>query len=80
MANFIYLRAFFYNILPLCMSIGKVNAVKEACFAVHILKFEILQTTWNPKTKSLMIFVSVFNFNMWTTKHLAQASCNELNH
>ena len=38
------------------------------------------------KTKSLMFFVSFFfhvickisNFNMWTSKHLAQASCTEL--
>ena len=34
---------------------SKVNSVQEACakyFAVHILKFEILQTTWkNKKTK-----------------------------
>ena len=56
---------------------GKVNSVQEACakcFAVHILKFEILQTTWKNKikkkhqnvrsiggklkTKSLMFFVS----------------------
>ena len=32
----------------------KVNSVQEACtkcFAVHILKFEILQTTWKNKTK-----------------------------
>ena len=37
------------------------------------------------KTKGLMFFVSFFhvickisNFNMWTAKHLAQASCTEL--
>ena len=37
------------------------------------------------KTKSLMFFVSFFhvirkisNSNMWTEKHLAQASCTEL--
>ena len=67
---------------------------------LHILKYEILQTTWKKqnkkhqnarlideklKTKSLMLFVSFFhvifkisNFNMWTQKHLAQASCAEL--
>ena len=56
----------------------KVNSVQEACakcFAVHILKFEILQTTWKTKqkhwntrfigeimkTKSLMIFVKFFS-------------------
>ena len=55
----------------------KVNSVQEACakcFAVHILKFEILQITWKNKkkhqnsrfideklkTKSLMFFVSFF--------------------
>ena len=34
----------------------KVNSVPEACakcFVVHILKFEILQTTWKNKTKSI---------------------------
>ena len=34
----------------------KVNSVQEACakcFAVHILKFEILQTTLKNKTKSI---------------------------
>ena len=33
----------------------KVNSVQEACaecFAVHILKFEILQTTWKTKQKT----------------------------
>jgi hypothetical protein len=37
------------------------------------------------KTKGLMFFVSYFhvickisNFDMWTTKYLAQASCTEL--
>ena len=38
----------------------KVNSVQEACakwFAVHILKFEILQTKWKYKTKSIkMLF------------------------
>ena len=59
----------------------KVNSVQETCtksFAVHLLKFEILQTTWNKqnkrhqkaksvgekrKTKGLMFFV--FIFFMW---------------
>ena len=34
------------------------------------------------KTKGLMVFISFFhvisNFDKWTTKHLAQASCIEL--
>ena len=36
------------------------------------------------KTKGLMILISFYvickisNFNMWTTKHLAQGSCTEL--
>ena len=78
-----------------------IATVQEAwakCFAVHLSKFEILQTkTKNQKhknaksfgkklkTKSLMFFVSFFhiickisNFNLWTAKHLAQASCTEL--
>ena len=56
----------------------KVNSVQEACakcFAVQILKFDILQTTWKKqhkkhqnaksidekmKTKGLMFFVSFF--------------------
>ena len=36
--------------------LDKVNSVLEACsqcFAVHILEFEILQTTWKNKTKSI---------------------------
>ena len=52
--------------------------IQEACakyFAVHILKLKRL------KTNSVMFFVSFSkfsNFNMWTAKHLAQASCTEL--
>jgi hypothetical protein len=59
---------------------GKVNSVKEACvncFAVHLLKFEILQTAWKNKTKNikmlnllmkkwkLRVWCSVFHFFMW---------------
>ena len=36
----------------------KVNSVQEACakcFAIHILKFEILQTAWKNKTKNIKI-------------------------
>ena len=36
------------------ISFRKVNSPQEACtksFAVHILRFEILQTTWKHKTK-----------------------------
>ena len=87
---------------PICV-LYKVNSVQEACakcFAVHLLKFEILQTTWRNKTKNikmlnllvknwkLRVWCSLFqffhviwkisNFNMWTAKHLAQASCTEL--
>ena len=81
----------------------KVNLVQEACikcFAVQLIKFEILQTTWNNKTKNIKVidllvtnwklrvwcFLShlfhvickISNFNMWTAKHLMQASCTEL--
>ena len=38
---------------------SKVNYVQEAytkCFAVHILEFEIWQTTWKIKTKIIKIF------------------------
>ena len=81
----------------------KVNSVQEACakfFAVHLLKFEILQITWKKWNKKhqtlsfqlfinrssiLMFFVLFFhvvckisNFDMWTAKHLVQASCTEL--
>ena len=86
-------------------SIAKVNSLQEACakfFAVHILKFEILQTTWKNKKQNkkhqnkdlllknwkLRVWCSLFHFsrvickiskfNMWTGKHLAQASCTEL--
>ena len=79
--------------------IPKENSVQEAwakCFAVHLLKFEILQTTWKTKQKpskcyllvknwKLIVFALFFdvickisNFNMWTGKHLAQASCTEM--
>ena len=83
------------------LHICKVNSVQEACakcFAVHLSKFEIVQTTWKKnkkhqsaksigeklKTKCLMFIVSfsvickISNSNMWTAKHLAQASCTEL--
>ena len=36
------------NLFPVLVSSVKVNSVQEACatyFAVHVLKFEILQTT-----------------------------------
>ena len=81
----------------------KVNSIQEACakcFAVHKLRFEILQTTWKNNTENiktlevlmknwkLRVWCSLFhffhvickisNFNMWTAKHLAQASCIEL--
>ena len=60
----------------------KVNSVQEAwakCFAVHLLKFEILQTTCKTKqkkhqnakyiceklkTKGLMFFVSFFSCDL----------------
>ena len=60
----------------------KVSSVQEPCakcFAVHISKFEILQTTWKKqnkkhqnvrsideklKTKSLMFFVSFFSCDL----------------
>ena len=81
----------------------KVNSVQEAfakCFAVHILKFEILQITWKGWNKeyqtpsfqfftnrlSILMFLVLFfhlvckisNFNKWTAKHSAKASCTEL--
>ena len=44
---------------------------------------DLLMKNW--KLKSLMFFASFFhviykisNFNLWTAKHLAQASCTEL--
>ena len=58
---------------------SKVNSVQEPCakcFAVHILEYEILETTWKDmtkkhqnarsigeklKSKSLMFFVSFFH-------------------
>ena len=80
----------------------KVNSVQEAfakCFVVHILKFEILQTTWKNKAKNIKrldllvknwkvkvwwslfhffhVICKISNFNIWTAKHLAQASCTE---
>ena len=69
----------------------KVNSTQEACakcFVIHILEFEILQITWNKwnkehQTLKVQFFTNRFsilisNFNKWTVKHLAQASCTEL--
>ena len=63
------------------MSIFKVNSEKEycaKCFEVHILKFEILQTTWKKKPHTpkcyaisidenwkLRVWYSLFHFFMW---------------
>ena len=44
--------------------LGKVNSVQEACtkcFAVHILKFEILQMTWKKETKNIRLLVVSFS-------------------
>ena len=61
-------------------SSNKVNSVQEPCtkcFLLHILKFEILQTTWKNKTKNIKmldllvkkwkqrVWCSLFNFFMW---------------
>ena len=46
-----YLHIVFETMIMGC----KVDSVKEACakcFAVHILKFEIFQTTWKAKQKN----------------------------
>ena len=58
----------------------KVNSVQEACakcFAVHILKFEILQIIWKNKTKNIKMLIiwvknwklrvlcSLFHFFIW---------------
>ena len=77
-------------------TICKVNSVQEVCakcFAVHLLKFEIVQTTWKNKkhqnAKSIgeklktkdhffHVICKILHFNMWTPKYLAQASCTEL--
>ena len=90
------------NTLQLLRCLHKVNSVQETCakcIGVHILEFEILQTTWKNKTKNikmldllmknskLRVWSSLFqifhviwkiSFNMWTAKHLEQASCTEL--
>ena len=66
------------NIKPI---LAKVNSVQEAfakCFVVHLLKFEILQTTYKTKqkhqnaksigkkmkNKGLMFFVSFFSCDL----------------
>ena len=75
----------------------KVNSVQEACakcFAVHILKFEILQITWKKwnkehQTLSFQFFTNKFSILMFfvlffhvvykiSNFNLAQASCTEL--
>ena len=46
------------------MSLLKVSSVQEACakcFAVHLLKFEILQITWKNKTKNIRLLVFSFS-------------------
>ena len=38
----------------------EVNLVQEACikhFSVHVLKFEVLQTTWKNKTKNVKMLI-----------------------
>ena len=48
---------------------NKVNSVQEACakcFAVHLLKFEILQTTWKMKDiKMLNLLVKNWKLRVW---------------
>ena len=42
----------------------KVNSVQEVCgkcFAVHVLKFEILQITWKNQTKNIRLLVFSFS-------------------
>ena len=65
----------------------KSTQYKKLC-DIHKLEFEILQITcenWNKEhqTLSFQFFTNRFNilisnFNKWTAKHLAQASCTEL--
>ena len=80
---------------------NKVNSIQEACAkcsVVHLLNFEILQTThkkqqhlnakfigeklktrvWHFLFHYFHVICKISNFNMWTAKHLAQASCTEL--
>ena len=109
--TFIYFTSITASIWPInkiilvsiVLMIHKVNLVlQEACakcFAVHILKFKILQITWKNETKNIRLLVFIFssinlvfllfvlffdvvckisNFDMWTAKHLAQASCTDL--
>ena len=51
--------------------LSKVNSVQETCakcFAVHLLKFEILQTTWKNKTKNikmLNLLVKNWKLRVW---------------
>ena len=78
----------------------KVDSACAKCFAVRILKFEILQITWKKwnkehQTLSFQFFTNIFsilmflvlffhvvfrisNFDKWTAKHFAKASCTEL--
>ena len=60
----------------------KVNSVQEACakcFAVHLLKFEILQTTWKNKTKNIkMLNLLVKNWKVrvwWPLFHFFHVFC-----
>ena len=62
----IYWPLLSYNIIYANI-FGKVNSVQEACatcFAVHILKFEILQITWKNETKNIRLLV--FSFSIIT--------------
>ena len=60
--NFPFSRTAHWYILPRLSPMtvsGKFNSAQEACtkyFVVHILKFEILQTTWKNKTFFVFIF------------------------
>ena len=47
-----------------CQWFWKVNSVQEACdkcFAVYILRFEILQITWKNETKNIRLLVFSFS-------------------
>ena len=54
----------------------KVNSIQEAsakCFAVHIIKFEILQTTWKNKAKNikmLNLLVKNWKLRVWCSLFL----------
>ena len=71
-----------YELLDSQIAFPKVNSVQEACtkcFAVGLLKFEILQTTWRNKAKNikmLNLLVKNWKVRVWCSLFHFFFSCD----